>query len=99
MTIRSILAGLVMSTLVALCAVSNVAAEPGRSLQGAANGFPVPRCSLPVDQEAERIKRLTQLVEETRSATAQNPLLWASVGYYEAELAATRRCLQSVAAH
>jgi len=28
----------------------------------------------------------------------QNPLLSADVGYYEAELAASRHCLQSVAA-
>jgi hypothetical protein len=96
----SLIAGLAISTAVILGALSNAAAEPARPLQTAAapNGFPAARCSRPADQEAERAKRLTQLLDETRAATAQNPLLWASVGYYEAELAATKRCVQSVAA-
>jgi hypothetical protein len=101
-TIRtSLLAGLAISTVVILGALSNAAAEPGRPLQAAAapNGFPAARCSRPADQEAERIKRLVQLVDETRAATEKNPLLWASVGYYETELAATRRCIQAVASH
>jgi len=33
-----------------------------------------------------------------RHLAVRNPLLLADVGYYEAELAASRRCLQSVAA-
>jgi len=100
-TIRTnIIAGLAISTAVILGALSNAAAEPARPVHtgSASNGFPAARCSLPADQEAERMKRLTQLLDETRAATGQNPLLWASVGYYEAELAATKRCVQSVAA-
>jgi hypothetical protein len=32
-----------------------------------------------------------------RHLAVRNPLLLADVGYYEAELAASRRCLQAVA--
>jgi hypothetical protein len=101
-TIRtSILAGLAISTAVIFGSLSTAAAETGRPMQAAAapNGFPAARCSRPLDQEAERIKRLEQLVNETTAETEKNPLLWASVGYYKTELAATRRCLQAVASH
>ena len=64
----------------------------------APNGLPVARCSRPADQEALRMKQLVEFLERTRSMAAQNPLLLADVGYYEAELAASRRCIQSVAA-
>jgi hypothetical protein len=45
-----------------------------------------------------RIKQLVEFVEKSRRMAVRNPLLLADVGYYEAELAASRRCLQSVAA-
>jgi hypothetical protein len=64
----------------------------------AANGFPAARCSRPADQEALRIKQLAEFVEKSRSMAMRNPLLLADVDYYEAELAASRRCLESVAA-
>jgi len=70
---------------------------PAQSLS-APNGFPAARCSRPADQEALRIKQLVEFVEKSRSMAVQNPLLLADVGYYEAELAASRRCLESVAA-
>jgi hypothetical protein len=66
--------------------------------QTAPNGFPAARCSRSADQEALRIKQLVEFVEKSRRMAVQNPLLLADVGYYEAELAASRRCLQSVAA-
>ena len=64
----------------------------------APNGFPAARCSRPADQEALRITQLVEFVEKSRRMAVRNPLLLADVGYYEAELAASRRCLQSVAA-
>ena len=57
----------------------------------APNGFPAARCSRPADQEALRIKQLVEFVEKSRSMAVQNPLLLADVGYYEAELAASRQ--------
>ena len=70
---------------------------PVRSLNGP-NGFPAAHCSRPADQEALRVKQLVEFLDKSRSRAAQNPLLLADVAYYEAELAASRRCLQSLAA-
>jgi len=77
----------------------SASAEPLRPTQAAnaPNGFPAGRCSRPADEEALRIKQLVEFVQKSRAMVQQNPLLWADVGYYEAELAASRRCLQSVA--
>jgi hypothetical protein len=74
-------------------------AEPLGPTQAAnaPNGFPAGRCSRPADEEALRIKQLVEFAQKSRAIAQQKPLLWADVGYYEAELAASRRCLQSVA--
>ena len=93
-------------TAVAICAavtlggLSIAGAQPMGPVQSATapNGLPATRCSRPADQEALRIKQLVEFVEKSRAMAVQNPLLLADVGYYEAELAASRRCLQSVAA-
>jgi hypothetical protein len=55
------------------------------------------RCSRHADQEALRIKQLVKFVEKYRRMAVRAPLLLADVGYYEAELAVSRRCLQTVA--
>jgi hypothetical protein len=55
------------------------------------------RRSRPADQEALRIKQLVEFVEKYRRMAVRNPLLVADVGYYEAEPAASCRCLQTVA--
>jgi hypothetical protein len=91
---------LALSAAVVFSAQSNSGAQPMGAVQSATapNGFPAGRCSRPADQEALRIQRLVEFVEESRSIAVQNPLLLADVGYYEAELAASRRCLQAVAA-
>ena len=77
----------------------SASAEPLRPTQAAnaPNAFPAGRCSRPADEEALRIKQLVEFVQKSRAMAQQNPLLWADVGYYEAETAASRRCLQSVA--
>jgi hypothetical protein len=75
-------------------------AQPMGPVQSATapNGVPAGRCSRPADQEALRIKQLVEFIEKSRAMAVQNPLLLADVGYYEAELAASRRCVQAVAA-
>jgi hypothetical protein len=100
-TIRTrILTGLAISAAVVLGALSTSGAQPMGPVQSATapNGLPAARCSRPADQEALRIRQLVEFVEKSRAMAVQNPLLLADVGYYEAELAASRRCLQSVAA-
>ena len=81
-------------------AQSTASAQPMGPVQSttAPNGFPAARCSRPADQEALRIKQLVEFLERSRRMAVHDPLLLADVGYYEAELAASRRCLQSVAA-
>ena len=93
-------------TGLALSAAVIFGAPPGSGAQTlgpvqsetAPNGFPGAHCSHPADQEALRIKQLVDFVEKLRRMAVRTPLLLADVGYYEAELAASRRCLQSVAA-
>jgi|SRR3984893_1837554 hypothetical protein len=100
-TLRArLFAGLAISTAVILGALSTSGAQPMGAVQSATapNGFPAARCSRPADQETLRIKQLVEFVEKSRAMAVQNPLLLADVGYYEAELAASRRCLQAVAA-
>jgi hypothetical protein len=100
MTTTRILTGLAISAVVILRATSTSFGQPMGPVQSASapNGLPAARCSRPADQEALRIRQLADFVEKSRAMAAQNPLLLADVGYYEAELAASRRCLQAVAA-
>ncbi len=95
----SLFAGLALFAIV-FGVVSSSDAQPAGPIQAATapNGFPAARCSRPADQEALRVKQLVEFVEKSRSMAVQNPLLLADVGYYEAELAASRRCPQAVAA-
>ena len=99
-TFRRVFTGLTIAASVSLGALSPSHAQPMGPVQSlsAPNGFPVTRCSRPADQEALRVKQLAEFLDKARAMAAQNPLLLADVGYYEAELAASRRCLQSVAA-
>jgi hypothetical protein len=102
-TIRTrTLAGLAIFAAAAIVSLgaASAAAETLRPTQAAnaPNGFPAARCSRPAEEEALRLKQLTEFVQKSRAMVEQNPLLWADVGYYQAELAASRRCLQSVAA-
>jgi hypothetical protein len=97
---RRLFTGPVIAAAVILGALSPSGAQPMGPVQSATapNGFPAARCSRPADQEALRVGQLVEFVEKSRAMAVQNPLLLADVGYYEAELAASRRCLQSVAA-
>jgi hypothetical protein len=95
-----IFAGLAISAAAMFATLSSVGAQPLGPVQSATapNGFPTARCTRPADQEALRVKQLIEFLEKSRAMAVQNPLLQADVGYYEAELAASRRCLQAVAA-
>jgi hypothetical protein len=100
-TLRTrLVAGLAISAAVILGALSTSGAQVRGPVQSATapNGFPAPHCSRPADQEALHIKQLVEFVEKSRAMAVQNPLLLADVGYYEAELSASRHCLQAVAA-
>jgi hypothetical protein len=99
-TCARVFTGLAVSAAVVFGTLSTSGAQPMGHVQSATapNGFPAARCSRPADQEALRIKQLVEFLEKSRTMASQNPLLLADVGYYEAELAASRHCLQSVAA-
>jgi len=99
-TCARLFTGLALSAVVVFGALSNSGAQPMGAIQSATapNGFPAARCSRPPDQEALRVQQLVEFVEKSRSLAVENPLLLADVGYYEAELSASRRCLQAVAA-
>src|SRR5262249_14275368 len=101
MTLTSIrfLSGFALSAAVVFSAFSTFGAESLDPVPSATvlYDFQAARCSRPVDQQTRRIQKLVEFVETSRSMAEDNPLLWAEVGYYEAELAASRRCLQAVA--
>jgi hypothetical protein len=99
-TCTRLFAGLAVSAAVVFGAASASSGQPMGPVQSitAPNGLPAARCSRPADQETLRIKQLVEFLETSRRMAVQNPLLLADVGYYEAELAASRHCLQSVAA-
>jgi len=99
-TSRRSFTALAVVALVSIGVMSSLHAQPLGPVQSliAPNGFPAAHCSRPADQEALRVKQLVELLDKSRGMAAQNPLLLADVAYYEAELAASRRCLQSLAA-
>jgi hypothetical protein len=97
---RRFLTGLAVVASVFIGVVSSCHAQPLGPVQSVngPNGFPAAHCSRPADQEALRVKQLVEFLDKSRTTAVQNPLLLADVAYYEAELAASRRCLQSLAA-
>ena len=99
-TSRRFFTALAVVALVSIGVLSSLHAQPLGPVQSlnAPNGLPAAHCSRPADQEALRVKQLVEFLDKSRSMAAQDPLLLADVAYYEAELAASRRCLQSLAA-
>jgi hypothetical protein len=92
-TKRSLLAGLALAAVVALGSLCSATDHPARPNRGAETFDSVtpPRASRPFDEAACRVQRLTESLEQSRTAAATNPLLVADAGYYEAELAAAGR--------
>jgi hypothetical protein len=73
-----------------------IAAAGSAALSDAAAQTSFARCPKP-DQHADVMKHLVAATERSRAAAELNPLLLADVGFYETELAATRRCVPTVA--
>ena len=85
-----------------LAAMSTSTAQTVEPIQAAASpvvtvdqGFK--RCPMTADQYAEVMKRLTGTLARARALADENPLLLPDADFYEAELAATRKCAPSVA--
>ncbi len=55
------------------------------------------RCPKTADQYADVIKQLVSTVARARALADENPLLEPDAAYYEAELAATKKCAPTVA--
>jgi hypothetical protein len=93
MTKHSVLAGFAFAAVIALGSLSSATDHSGRAYDGAETSDAVQAAgeSRTPDEETSRILRLTESLAQSRIAAAKNPLLLADVGYYEAELAASRR--------
>jgi hypothetical protein len=92
MTKRSLLAGFALAAVVALGSLCSATDHPASQNQGVETLESVAStgASRPFDEAGWRIQRLTESLEQSRTAAAKNPLLLADVAYYEAELAASR---------
>jgi len=55
------------------------------------------RCPQTADQYAEVMKQLVSTAARARALADENPLLEPDAAYYEAELAATKKCAPTVA--
>jgi len=85
-----------------LLAIPTASAQTLEPIQAAAapvvtveQGFK--RCPKTADQYAEVMKRLTGTLARARALADENPLLEPDAAYYEAELAATKKCAPTVA--
>jgi hypothetical protein len=99
MTRHSVLAGFAVAAVVALgslCSATDHPLHPNADAE-TFHATPVAGESRPLEEETLRIRHLTESITQSRAAAEKNPLLLADVGYYEAELAASRH-VQSVAA-
>jgi hypothetical protein len=85
---RSLLFGFALAAVVALSATDR-AARPNQGAETFDRVAPA-GASRPFGEAVWRVRRLTDSLEQSRTAAAKNPLLLADVGYYEAELAASR---------
>jgi hypothetical protein len=56
------------------------------------------RCPVSLDKTNEMVKLLSAAALRSRAKAEENPIYWSDAGYYEAELAFAKKCVQSVAA-
>ena len=77
-------------------ALTIIAAAASATLSDAAAQSSFSRCPKP-DQFSDVMKQLVSATDRSRAMAEENPLLLADVGFYETELAATKRCAPSVA--
>jgi hypothetical protein len=99
---RTILTLTVISAACILSAMPSASAQTLRPTQAAAaplaqtsQGFA--RCPRSVDQFVDTMKQLIAEVGRARALADENPLLEPDAAFYEAELAATRKCAPTVA--
>jgi hypothetical protein len=99
---RTIAALSVITGACILAAMSTATAQSARAIQVAAapvaavnQGFK--RCPTTADQYAEVMKQLVSTAARARALADENPLLEPDAAYYEAELAATKKCAPTVA--
>lgn len=88
-SIRTTIAALTMIMALAASAASSPAAAQSPSFS---------RCPKTAEQFGEVMKVLVTQTERARTMAEDNPLLLADVGFYEAELKATKQCAPAVAA-
>jgi uncharacterized protein (DUF697 family) len=96
-TALSVIAGACM-----LAAIPTATAENLQPIQAAVapvasinQGFK--RCPKTADQYVEVMKQLVSTAARARALADENPLLEPDAAYYEAELAATKKCAPTVA--
>ena len=93
-----------LSVVVGACllAIPTATAQTAQAIEVAAapvvtitQGFK--RCPKTADQYAEIMKQLVGTVARARALADENPLLESDAAFYEAELAATKKCAPTVA--
>lgn len=77
-------------------ALTIVAAAGAATLSDASAQSAFSRCPKS-EQFGDVMKQLVSATDRSRAMAEDNPLLLADVGFYETELAATKRCAPSVA--
>lgn len=77
-------------------ALTIIAAAGSATLSDAVAQSAFSRCPKP-EQFGDVMKQLVSATDRSRAMAEENPLLLADVGFYETELAATKRCAPSVA--
>jgi hypothetical protein len=99
---RTITALSVIAGACILAAVPTASAQNLQPIQAAVapvasinQGFK--RCPKTADQYAEVMKQLVSTATRARALADENPLLEPDAAYYEAELAATKKCAPTVA--
>jgi hypothetical protein len=99
---RTITALSVVAGACLLAAMPTASAQDLRPIQAAVapvasinQGFK--RCPKTADQYAEVMKQLVSSAARARALADENPLLEPDAAYYEAELAATKKCAPTVA--
>jgi hypothetical protein len=95
---RTIAAVTAVTSAVILATMSTVSAQslrPGQSAAQTSQGFS--RCPKSAEQYADIMRQLVVHAARTRALADDNPLLEPDAAFYEAELAATKTCAQTVA--
>jgi hypothetical protein len=99
---RTITALSVIAGACVLAAMSTATAQTAQPIQTAVapiasvnSGFK--RCPKTADQYADVMKQLVSTAARARALADENPLLEPDAAYYEAELAATKKCAPTVA--